>query len=373
MKIEQISVTVGQLTAGYENREEEGVRGYNGKLDIRPPYQREFIYNEKEQQAVIRTVLNGFPLNTMYWCKRSNGSDVPFEVMDGQQRTLSLCEYVANKFSVDYLAFANQKKDIQEKILNYPLTIYLCEGDESEKLEWFKTINIAGKPLTEQELLNAVYAGPFVSDAKFHFAKRNGGADILSRGLVPGRPERQDLLEVALEWMAAHERRSGSKTTLQDYMSMHQHDPNANNLWNYYQAILNWATTNFNLKKFKTIMNGIEWADLYDHYSTIALDTKELERRIQALIKDDEVQRKKGIIPYVLTGDEAHLGLRQFPESIALEQYEEQGHKCMICNDLFDFADMEADHIKPWSKGGKTVKENCQMLCRKCNRKKSAK
>ena len=210
MTIKQIEVTVGEITNGYVNNDEQGVRGYGGLLDIRPPYQREFIYNEKEQQAVITTVLNGYPLNVMYWVKRDvdlvgnaserykvgdasercevgNASEryissglqrsealptiPPYEVMDGQQRTLSLCEYVAGKFAYDFKNFFNQPEDIRQRILNYKLTVYVCEGKPSEKLEWFKTINIAGKPLNDQEINNAVYAGPFVTDAKRHFSK----------------------------------------------------------------------------------------------------------------------------------------------------------------------------------------------------------
>jgi uncharacterized protein with ParB-like and HNH nuclease domain len=169
MTIDQIEVTIRDIVKGYVNNDELGVRGYDGRLDIRPPYQREFIYNEKEQQAVIKTVLNNYPLNVMYWVKRSNDADCPYEVMDGQQRTLSICEYVTNQFFYEFKKFDNQPEDIKERILNYPLTVYVCEGEPSEKLEWFKTINIAGKPLNEQEINNAIYAGPFVSDAKRHF------------------------------------------------------------------------------------------------------------------------------------------------------------------------------------------------------------
>ena len=150
MTIKQTEITVGEITRGYVNNDEQGVRGYDGQLDIRPPYQREFIYNEKEQQAVITTVLNGYPLNVMYWVRRSDDADCPYEVMDGQQRTLSLCEYVAGKFAYDFKNFFNQPADIQKRILDYRLTIYVCEGEASEKLEWFQTINIAGKPLNEQ-------------------------------------------------------------------------------------------------------------------------------------------------------------------------------------------------------------------------------
>ena len=373
MTIKQIEVTVGEITEDYVNNDELGVRGYGGRLDIRPPYQREFIYNEKEQQAVITTVLRGYPLNVMYWVKRGEDAECPFEVMDGQQRTLSLCEYVAGKFSYDYKYFDNLTPDIRKKILDYKLTVYVCEGGPSEKLEWFKTINIAGKPLNEQEINNAVYAGPFVSDAKRHFSKSNCGAYRLGKDLVNGTPIRQDFLKKALEWMADHETRGGKRQTAVGYMAEHQHDPNANNLWSYFQSVLNWAITNFDPKKFRKIMKGLDWAMLYDRYGTVTLDTVALGKRISGLMRDSEIQRQSGIIPYVLTGDEHWLDLRAFPDDIKLAVWEEQGRRCALCGKEFDFEFMEGDHITPWRDGGRTVKENCQMLCRECNRRKSAK
>ena len=372
MTIKQIEVTVGEIVNGYVNNDELGVRGYGGRLDIRPPYQREFIYNEKEQQAVITTVLNGYPLNVMYWVRRSDDAECPYEVMDGQQRTLSLCQYVAGKFSYDFKNFFNQPEDIKKKILDYRLTVYVCEGEPSEKLEWFKTINIAGKPLNEQEINNAVYAGPFVSDAKRHFSKSTCGAYRLGKDLVTGTPIRQDFLKKALEWMTAHETRQGRRQSIVGYMAEHQHDPNANNLWTYYQNVLNWAITNFDPSKFKKIMKGLDWAMLYDRYNDSTLDTAAMARRISALMRDDEIQRKQGIIPYVLTGDEHWLDLRAFPEDMKLAVWEEQGHVCPLCKREFDFEFMEGDHITPWRDGGRTVKENCQMLCRECNRRKAA-
>ena len=372
MTIKQIEVTVGEIVDGYVNNDELGVRGYGGRLDIRPPYQREFIYNEKEQQAVITTVLNGYPLNVMYWVRRSDDAECPYEVMDGQQRTLSLCQYVAGKFSYDFKNFFNQPEDIKKKILDYRLTVYVCEGEPSEKLEWFKTINIAGKPLNEQEINNAVYAGPFVSDAKRHFSKSTCGAYRLGKDLVTGTPIRQDFLKKALEWMAAHETRQGRRQSIVGYMAEHQHDPNANNLWTYYQNVLNWAITNFDPSKFKKIMKGLDWAMLYDRYHDSTLDTAAMARRISALMRDDEIQRKQGIIPCVLTGDEHWLDLRAFPEDMKLAVWEEQGHVCPLCKRVFDFEFMEGDHITPWRDGGRTVKENCQMLCRECNRRKAA-
>ena len=373
MTIKLLEVTVGEITKGYMNNDEQGVRGYGGLLDIRPPYQREFIYNEKEQQAVVSTVLAGYPLNVMYWVKRSEDAECPYEVMDGQQRTLSLCEYVAGKFSYDFKNFFNQPKDIQQKILDYKLTVYVCEGKPSEKLAWFRTINIAGKPLNEQEINNAIYAGPFVSDAKKHFSKSNCGAYRLGKDLVNGTPIRQDFLRKALEWMAAHETRNKHNQTIVGYMADHQHDPNANNLWSYFQQVLNWAITNFELRRFKRIMKGLDWAELYDRFGDSTLDTVELANRISVLMRDSEIQRPNGIIPYVLTGDEHYLDLRAFPEDIKLAVWEKQHHICPHCHKEFDFEFMEGDHITPWRDGGRTVIENCQMLCVECNRRKGSK
>ena len=373
MTIEKREVTVREITRGYVNNDEQGVRGYDGLLDIRPPYQREFIYNDKEQQAVINTVLHGYPLNVMYWVKRSEGAECPYEVMDGQQRTLSLCEYVAGKFSFYFKNFFNQPEDVRKKILDYPLTIYVCEGEPSEKLEWFKTINIAGKPLNEQEINNAIYAGPFVSDAKRHFSKSNCGAYRLGKELVNGTPIRQDFFKKALEWMADHETRMGKRQSVVGYMAEHQHDPNANNLWTYFQNVLNWAITNFEMKKFKKIMKGLDWALLYDRYHEKTLNTAEMWKQISTLMRDSEIQKQAGIIPYVLTGDEHYLDLRAFPEDIKLAVWEKQNHICPLCGKEFDLEFMEGDHITPWREGGRTVIENCQMLCKECNRRKGSK
>ncbi len=372
MTIRQIEVTVGEITRGYVNNEELGVRGYGGRLDIRPPYQREFIYNDSEQRAVITTVLRGYPLNVMYWVKRSEDAECPFEVMDGQQRTLSLCEYVAGKFSYDFKNFFNQPEDIQKRILDYRLTVYVCEGEASEKLEWFKTINIAGKPLNEQEINNAVYAGPFVSDAKRHFSKSNCAAFRLGKDLVNGSPIRQDFLRKAIEWMAEHEMRNGRQQTLVGYMAAHQHDHNALPLWTYYQNVLNWVVSTFSMKKFKRIMKGLNWALFYDEYHEQDLDIRSIETRISDLMGDDEIQKPLGIIPYVLTGDEHYLDLRSFPDRTKLAVWERQNHKCALCGKEFDLVFMEGDHITPWREGGRTTPDNCQMLCRECNRRKGS-
>ncbi|MBS7395714.1 MAG: HNH endonuclease, partial [Prevotellamassilia sp.] len=235
------------------------------------------------------------------------------------------------------------------------------------------TINIAGKPLNDQEIHNAIYAGPFVSDAKRHFSKNNCGAYRLGKDLVNGTPIRQDFLKKALEWVAQHETRQGKPQTLVGYMAAHQHDPNANNLWTYFQSVLNWAITNFNPRKFRTIMKGLDWARLYDEFSSQTLDIAALEEEISRLMRDSEVQKKVGIIPYVLTRDEHFLDLRTFPDDIKLAVWERQKHVCPLCQKEFDFTLMEGDHITPWRDGGRTTEDNCQMLCRECNRRKGAK
>jgi hypothetical protein len=228
MKIELKEITIKELSVGYKDNSEEGVIGYGGKLDIRPPYQREFIYKDKQRDAVIHTVTKDFPLNVMYWAVRDDGN---YEIIDGQQRTISVCQYVTSDFSINGLAFHNLKKDKQEQILNYKLTVYLCSGTDSERLEWFRTINIAGEKLTEQELRNAVYSGSWISDAKRYFSKNNRpkiGDDYLS-----GSANRQEYLETAINWI--------SEGKIEEYMSKNQHEPNANELWLYFQNVINWV------------------------------------------------------------------------------------------------------------------------------------
>ena len=212
-----------------------------------------------------------------------------------------------------------------------------------------------------------------MSDAKRHFSKSNCGAYRLAKDLVAGTPLRQDFLKKALEWIAAHEMRQGRPQSVVGYMADHQHDPNANNLWSYFQNVINWAITNFDLRHFRKIMKGLDWAALYDRYHGQTLDTVALAKRISALMGDDEVQRQQGIIPYVLTGDERHLDLRAFPEGMKLAAWERQGHVCPLCGKEFGYEFMEGDHITPWREGGRTVAENCQMLCRECNRRKGGK
>ena len=364
MKIELKQIKIRDLVEGYENDDETGrVVAYGGKLDIRPPYQREFIYKDKQRDAVIETVRQGFPLNVMYWALREDGT---FEVIDGQQRTISICQYVAGDFSYLFKHFHNLQKDEQEKILDYELMVYVCDGTDSEKLKWFETINIAGEELTKQELRNAVYAGPWLADAKRYFSKNGCLAQKIAADYLNGSAIRQDYLETALKWI--------SKNSVDVYMAKHQHDVNANALQQYFRSVIDWVETTFKpTKERKKIMKGVEWGELYDKYKDNIYDFKMIDNEVARLVKDDDVTNKRGIYPYVLTGDERYLSIRAFTENQKIKAYERQLGICPICKKHFEITEMEADHIIPWSDGGLTIDVNCQMLCRNCNRRKSDK
>lgn len=359
MNIELHEITIREVVKDYVDNAEEGVIGYGGKLNIRPKYQREFVYDDKKRNAVIETIRKNFPLNVMYWVKNVDGT---FEVLDGQQRTISFCQYVNGDFSVDSRYFHSLTETEKEQILNYKLMIYFCEGNDREKLDWFKIINIAGEKLTDQELRNAAFTGTWLSDAKLKFSKSNCAAYLLSKEYVNGSPIRQEILETALKWI--------SKGEIEEYMSKHQHDPNANELWTYFKNVIDWVKLTFIV--YRKEMKGIDWGSLYDKFKDKILDTRKLEQRIKELMMDDEVQNKKGIYPYILTNNEKYLNIRTFTESQKREAYEKQSGICKICGKHFELSEMEADHITPWISGGKTILENCQMLCKECNRRKSA-
>jgi len=348
---------------GYLDRNEEGVVGYEGKLDIRPPYQREFVYDEKKRNAVIDTIRKDFPLNVMYWVITDSGT---YEVLDGQQRTISFCEYVNGDFSVTVggrpMTFHNLQKSQRDQILDYKLMIYFCSGTDAEKLDWFRIINIAGERLTEQELRNAVYAGPWLSQAKPIFSKMNCVAYRLASKYVAGSPIRQDYLETAISWK--------SQGKLETYMSSHQHDQNANELWSYFRAVIDWVMKTFT--EYRSEMKGVAWGPLYDEFHSVTYDTAKLKDQIKALMLDDDVTRKKGIYSYVLNGDERQLAIRAFTPAQRRKAYERQAGICPKCKKQFSIEEMEADHIDPWSKGGKTNANNCQLLCREDNRRKGA-
>lgn len=372
MNIEERKITIREVANGYFNDAEEGVRGYSGELDIRPQYQREFVYKDRQRDEVIRTVMKGLPLNVMYWVNRGdkfvldNPDEPRYEVMDGQQRTISICEYIDGTFSVDDKYFYNLTEDVKEKILNYKLFVYVCSGTDSEKLDWFRIINIAGERLTDQELRNAVYAGPFVSDAKRYFSKTGCAASNLAGDYLRGASIRQEYLETAIAWAA-----SKDGTTIEQYMAKHQYDETAVELWSYFRSVIEWVQAVFPQKRKE--MKGLPWGLFYNAYHDRKdLNAKKIEEKIAKLMADEDVTRKAGVYEYILTGNESALSIRAFTERDKRAAYERQKGVCPICKKHFDFDKMHADHIIPWANGGRTVPENCQMLCRDCNLKKGA-
>ena len=338
MKIEQLNLTVREIVEDYDDAGEDGVTGYGGKLDIRPPFQREFIYNDKERNAVIDSILKGFPLNVMYWSDRENGE---YEIIDGQQRTISVAQYVDGDFAIEGKYFHNLPSDKQELILDYKLMVYVCSGTDSEKLEWFKTINIAGKKLTPQEMRNAVYAGTWLSDAKRYFSRTGCAAYRIGNTYVNGSPIRQDYLETAIKWV--------SRDSIEDYMGTHQHDENALPLWEYFQSVINWVASTFT--KTRPAMKGVDWGSLYNDFRDADLDADEIERETARLVFDDDVTRKAGIYQYILTREEKELNIRAFSDGMKQKVYEKQKGICARCDKEFTIKEMEADHITPWSEG----------------------
>jgi len=357
MKIELKEMKIRDLAQGYEDTADGGHVGYGGKLDIRPPYQREFIYKDKQRDAVIDTIQRGFPLNVMYWAVRE---DNDFEVIDGQQRTISICQYVEGDFAFKGRYFHNLQSDEQERILDYELMVYLCSGTDSEKLEWFRTINIAGETLTDQELRNAVYAGSWVSDAKRYFSKNACPAYNLGSNYLAGTPIRQDYLETVIKWI--------NDGDIEAYMAKQQHKPNANELWLYFQSVIAWVTATF--PKDRKEMRTVAWGELHNRFKGTEFDSAKLEIQVANLMADEDVTSKKGIYYYVLDGRENHLNIRVFTPNQRREAYERQGGVCTVCSQPFPLGEMEADHITPWHSGGKTSAENCRMLCRDDNRRK---
>ena len=364
MKIELKEITVRDLVEDYHDDGEGGVRGYSGKLDIRPPFQREFVYKAKQRDAVIETINKGFPLNVMYWALRDDGT---YEVIDGQQRTISAAQYVEGDYSLDGRYFHNLQDDEQERILNYRLHVYVCEGTASEKLAWFRIINIAGERLTGQELRNAVYAGPWVSDAKRYFSRKGAACPAYAVGnrYLRGRAERQEYLDTAIQWI------KDADQTVEEYMAAHQHDMTATALWSHFQSVINRVEAVF--PNYRPPMKGVDWGGLYGQLKDESLDPEELEADIARLTIDDDVTRKAGIYPYLLTGEERHLNIRIFSPAMKQKAFELQNGICRSCEKEFEMSVMDADHIIPWSEGGRTNEQNCQVLCKDCNRRKSNK
>lgn len=344
MQIRLLEITCGQLAEGFVDNEEEGVVGYGGKLNIRPPYQREFIYGDKERDAVIATIYSGYPLNVMYWA--DNGNDT-YEIIDGQQRTISICQYINGIFPYFFKFFENvTDPEERKKVLDYKLTIYVCSGSDTEKLKWFETINIAGKELTKQELRNAVYHGPFVTDAKKYFSKTNCPAYRIAKYIVDGSPIRQDFLETALKWICA---KQGMKD-IREYMNKHQKDSDALELYNYFHQVVTWVTSKFDVVKRSKYIKSADWGYLYERFhEDKTLEKSKIEQEFSELMKDSDVQKRSGICYYILTRDERYLSLRSFGDDIKETVYERQKGICPICGEHFEISQMEGDHIIPYS------------------------
>jgi len=321
------------------------------------------VYKDKQRDEVIKTVTNGFPLNVMYWIKNSNDT---YELLDGQQRTVSICQYINGDFSMGFRYFHNLTDAEKNNILNYKLMIYFCEGTDKEKLDWFKIINTAGAELTPQELRNAIYTGEWLTEAKKWFSKTGCPAYGIAEKYLTGTAIRQDYLETAIKWISSRD-----KLEIEDYMATHQHEANANEMWLYFQGVINWVKATF--PNYRKEMKGLEWGRLYNEYKGCKYDYTALEKRIKELIDDDEVWNNKGIYEFLLSGEKIQkvLNLRTFDEKTKRKVYERQKSVCPLCNEHFEIGEMEADHIVPWVDGGKTIEPNCQMLCKHCNRTKS--
>ena len=341
MEIKLHEIAISEIIDGYTNNDEEGVVGFGGNLNIRPPYQREFIYGDKDRNAVIKSILANYPLNVMYWVHSQDLRHL--EVLDGQQRLISICEYCAGNFSIPYQIregmkphyFHSLPKNVQDQILDYKLMVYYCNGKPIEQIEWFETINIVGAKLTKQELRNAVYAGSWTADAKLYFSKTNCPARSIGSKYLSGSPIRQEYLETAISWI--------SQNKIEEYMDEHKNDPDAEALWEYFESVIEWIQSVF--PKYRNPMKGINWGDLYSNYKDKKLDPDKLESQIKVLMLDDDVENKKGIYHFVLSGDESKLGIRLFSEVMRIETYEKQDGFCVKCKESKDLKDMEAHHM----------------------------
>lgn len=392
--------TIRDLTDGYMKDSDDGsttdsVFGFGGKLNIRPSYQRNSVYSDKKRGAVMQTVLEECPLNTMYWVDKEDGT---YEVLDGQQRILAICKFIAGEYAVKNAVFAGTDlpqdfnnivqnfPDIAEKILDYQPDIYICKGTPTEKLKWFHRINTSGEPLNEQELRNSSYTGAWLSDAKARFSSANGrGVKLADENpendkaepLLKGSWNRQEYLETALSWAARHE----GFDSIEEYMLEHRDDPDASSLWQYFSQVIEWVRSKF--VSYNAVLKGMDWGAIYEAYQNGELDNNiikkggaEITEKIVELTSDDEVTAKmKGIYQYIIYGDGKFLQIRQFDEKTARAVYEKQHHHCPYCEKEgnmkeYAFKEMHADHIKPWSKGGKTTEDNCQMLCASHNESK---
>lgn len=376
-------LTVRDINAGfvYNEYEGKGLFGWDGKLIIQPEYQRNYIYADgKRDVAVIDSLLKGYPLGLLYFVKV--GED-KYEILDGQQRVTSFGRFITDKFAIKdehgmEQYFDGLAKNLQDKILDSQLTIYICEGGESEIKQWFKTINIVGVPLNNQELLNAIYSGPFVTMAREEFSNSQN-ANIQKWGAyIKGDVNRQEYLATALNWV--------SKGNIDNYMSQHRFDTNIVELKSYFNSVIDWASSVF--KDVKSDMKGLEWGRLYETYHTNSYDPNKVSESLSKLYADPQVQDTKGICEYILGGcqDTKLLNIRVFDDTIKRVVYEKQTQdaknkqvsNCPLCalgNDnnkarIWELKEMDADHVTAWSKGGSTDIDNCQMLCQTHNRAK---
>ena len=378
--------TVREICEGfvYNEYEGKGLFGLSGKLTIQPEYQRNYIYADgKRDVAVIDSMLKGYPLGLIYFNKVSEGK---LEVLDGQQRITSFGRFVTGKFAIKDANgmeqyFSGLAKDLQDMIMNTQLLIYECEGEESEIKEWFKTINIAGIPLNEQELLNAVYSGPFVTKAKEKFSNSQNANVQKWSAYISGSVNRQDFLHTALHWV--------SKGNIGNYMSMHRNDDNIQELETYFTTVIEWISGVF--LDVESEMRGLEWGRLYEIYHKHSYNPQEVSSLVHELYADPYVKSRKGIFEYILGGctDKKMLEIRVFDEATKKRVYEqqtlevkkEQKSNCPLCalsdtnnkTKIWGIKDMDADHVTAWSKGGETTEKNCQMLCKTHNRAKGNK
>jgi len=377
------NITIQEICDGfvYNELEGKGLFGLAGKLTIQPEYQRNYIYAEENREAgVIESVLKEYPIGLIYFNKV--GKDT-FEVLDGQQRVTSLGRFITDKFAIKDengmpQIFGNMAKDKQNKILETKLLIYECEGTESQIKEWFKTINIAGVPLNNQELLNAVYSGPFVTKAKEEFSNSQNANIQKWSAYVSGSANRQKFLECALNWV--------SKGNIGDYMSKHRKDKNIDELKKYFNIVIDWISSVFT--DVESEMCGLEWGRLYEEYHKKSYNPTKVSAEVRKLYGDFFVKDKKGIFEYVLGGDNDTklLNIRIFDEPTKRAVYEKQTREaetkkksnCSLCavghdankEKIWSFGEMEADHVSAWSKGGTTSAKNCEMLCKTHNRAK---
>ena len=376
-------ITIADICKGfvYNELEGKGLYGLSGKLTIQPEYQRNYIYADgKRDVAVIDSVLKGYPLGLIYFVETSEGK---YEVLDGQQRITSLGRFVTNKFAIRdangmQQYFSGLDKDKQQLILDTKLTIYICQGDEQEIKEWFRTINIAGVPLVQQELLNAIYSGPFVTAAKAEFSNSQNALVQKWKAFVKGDVKRQAYLETALDWV--------SKGNIEAYMSIHRYDNNISELKTYFTSVIDWADSVF--QDIRPEMCGLEWGRLYEAYHNTPYAPEQTHVRVRALYGDEFVSDRRGIYEYVLGGeqDKSLLNIRVFDEKTKKKVYAVQTAKaeaehvsnCPYCahmdgankTRIYRLNEMDADHVTAWSKGGSTDESNCMMLCKTHNRSK---